>query len=961
MTRIASFSRLYAVVCVLLLSGFALPAAGQQFAVRGMVVDTLARPASPVPLFPVQLLAADSTIYALAPTDSLGRFNLPVKDAGQYKLRVAGLGFSSFECMVKLSTAAPVADVGVVRIYANDIALREALVAGKASNLTIVKDTFIYSSKAMQLDPGVTLSAMISQMPGVSMDEDGNLVWQGKTVERILVNGKRFFGADLKTALQNLPAEVVDRLKFYDRKSDMAERTGIDDGARTTVMDVQVKSEYRGHWAGSLAGGGGYEGKWLGRLYAGNLSDRLQVGVSANLNNLNGGMKADANGNWTYSGYMSGWTTFRGSNLNLGWTNKDDKRAAGYQEFGGHFDFNHDSGDNRSYTRQENILPGSAQAWWYERSLSQTLSDGLSGSINYSVNLDTLTFLTLSAGINRNRNDVDATTRSAMFSANPTLRFPDAAADPLQLLQSDAVPAAVQALLANSKYQPTRRYATQRTYRAGVSVSRRFGRADMLNVSVSWNRATQRQRQFSFYDLRHYPSGQESRTPRRQHARQNNVQDKVNATVGFDKSVGKQEWLSLNYNWNYQRTDGSREYWNLERLPGWDDLAAWPLTALPEGYRQMAALLLDANSDDQLFKGHAHKVSLTFTSSRDKLDVNLGGWLMAGHDHLDYERQTSLDTLLTRWATTYGFDGRLKYKFTGRTSLSLSGSYSTWVPGIGTRLSIVDTSNPESTVIANPHLRGGSMGRVNLNFSTFFEPQQLSLWAYASSFLMNHATSSIMRYDNATGYYTHQGVNLADLQYDLSGNVGMSMVLDKEKVWAISCSVGFATGNSQSYLGTSFLAPALNTQHRYSLQNSAELTMRRGKLFVSLHAKLDASWYRNDMRRQADESPVQFNYGVNLSYTTPWSMILTTDFSQWSRRRYLDAYLNTNQFIWNISLSQQFLKKKNLTVKVEAVDVLATRENISSINTPTAVGMTERNGFERYVVAHLIYNFNLGK
>ena len=129
MTHYAPFCRLLAAACALLL--FVVPAAGQQFAVRGTVVDTLARPATPVPLFPVQLLTADSTIYALAPTDSLGRFNLLVQDAGAYKLRVAGLGFSSFECVVKLSAAHPVADVGVVRIYANDIALREALVVGK--------------------------------------------------------------------------------------------------------------------------------------------------------------------------------------------------------------------------------------------------------------------------------------------------------------------------------------------------------------------------------------------------------------------------------------------------------------------------------------------------------------------------------------------------------------------------------------------------------------------------------------------------------------------------------------------------------------------------------------------------------------------------------------------------------------------------------------------------------------
>lgn len=297
----------FAVVSILLLWSAA-TAVAQTFAVRGEVYDTESRTA--LPLFPVQLLAADSSLYAIGATDSLGRFSLAVDSAGAYKLRVTSVGFSRYEKIVSLTAAKPLANVGRVGVKITDINLGEALVTGKATNLTIQKDTFVYSSKAMQLDPGVTLSAMISQMPGVSMDEDGNLVWQGKVVESLLVDGKRFFGGDIKTALQNLPAEVIEKLKFYDKKSDMTERTGVDDGERTTVMDVVVKDEYRGHWTGNLDAGGGYQDKWTGRLFLANLSKRLQVGVAGSANNLNGNLKADANGNWTSSGYRSGWTPF---------------------------------------------------------------------------------------------------------------------------------------------------------------------------------------------------------------------------------------------------------------------------------------------------------------------------------------------------------------------------------------------------------------------------------------------------------------------------------------------------------------------------------------------------------------------------------------------------------------------------------------------------------------------------
>ena len=412
----------FAVVSILLLWSAA-TAVAQTFAVRGEVYDTESRTA--LPLFPVQLLAADSSLYAIGATDSLGRFSLAVDSAGAYKLRVTSVGFSRYEKIVSLTAAKPLANVGRVGVKITDINLGEALVTGKATNLTIQKDTFVYSSKAMQLDPGVTLSAMISQMPGVSMDEDGNLVWQGKVVESLLVDGKRFFGGDIKTALQNLPAEVIEKLKFYDKKSDMTERTGVDDGERTTVMDVVVKDEYRGHWTGNLDAGGGYQDKWTGRLFLANLSNRLQVGVAGSANNLNGNLKADANGNWTSSGYRSGWSTFYNTSVNIGWTNKDEKSATGYQELNANFSFNHTDTDLRNYTRQENILPGAASVWWYQRQRNLSVSETLTGALSYSVNLSKTTFLTLNGSINNSRSDSDTDLRSATFNANPALHFAD--------------------------------------------------------------------------------------------------------------------------------------------------------------------------------------------------------------------------------------------------------------------------------------------------------------------------------------------------------------------------------------------------------------------------------------------------------------------------------------------------------------------------------------------------------
>lgn len=120
----------FAVVSILLLWSAA-TAVAQTFAVRGEVYDTESRTA--LPLFPVQLLAADSSLYAIGATDSLGRFSLAVDSAGAYKLRVTSVGFSRYEKIVSLTAAKPLANVGRVGVKITDINLGEALVTGKAT------------------------------------------------------------------------------------------------------------------------------------------------------------------------------------------------------------------------------------------------------------------------------------------------------------------------------------------------------------------------------------------------------------------------------------------------------------------------------------------------------------------------------------------------------------------------------------------------------------------------------------------------------------------------------------------------------------------------------------------------------------------------------------------------------------------------------------------------------------
>ncbi len=220
MKRTSLFSA-FLLVCLSLLA--AVPAFGQRYVVSGRAVDDSLR--LPVPFLAVQLFLPDSSLYALAMTDSLGRFAVETDRVADYELRLTGVGFDPARRQVRFEAGQSRLELGDVPVHDNTVRLSEATVTGKASTLTIRRDTFIYSSKAMDLDAGATLAAMLSQMPGVTMDDEGNILWQGKKVESLLVGGRKFLGGDIQAALRNLPAEVVENLKLYDRRSEAAERT----------------------------------------------------------------------------------------------------------------------------------------------------------------------------------------------------------------------------------------------------------------------------------------------------------------------------------------------------------------------------------------------------------------------------------------------------------------------------------------------------------------------------------------------------------------------------------------------------------------------------------------------------------------------------------------------------------------------------------------------------------------
>lgn len=232
------------------------------------------------------LYPADSTLAFFGVSNSSGRFEIRSAAAGRYVLQVAGVGFRTHYAAVQVP-APNSNDLGRIMLLPVTGQLKEVEVTGEKIPVLLKGDTVEYSANAYKVKPDAVTEDLLKKLPGVEVDGAGNIKAMGKDVRKVLVDGKEFFGNDPKMATRNLPADAVSKVQVFDRKSDQAQFTGIDDGERSPTINLQLKAGKRKGVFGDVEAGGGTDERYKlsGHLYK--FSTKQQVALLGMSNNIN--------------------------------------------------------------------------------------------------------------------------------------------------------------------------------------------------------------------------------------------------------------------------------------------------------------------------------------------------------------------------------------------------------------------------------------------------------------------------------------------------------------------------------------------------------------------------------------------------------------------------------------------------------------------------------------------------
>jgi len=275
---------------------------GRMSEISASVVDSLSNEPIAFASFYV-IPAKDTTISNFTLTDAEGKAKLEEVPFGDYVLHVEMLGYKPFTKQRFFRDR--MVDLGVIKLQVDEKYLEAAVVTDVGNPIVVKKDTVEFNASSFQVGTNSMLKDLLKRMPGMEITDDGKVKFNGEAIDKLTVGGRTFFFDDQSTALNNLPASIVDKVRVIDRESEKTRDTGLEDGSREKVLDVALKKEYEKGWFGNagVKGGTTFAGDKddklrddRGLLYSGNAlvsaySEKDQVTVIANGMNIN-----DSNG-----------------------------------------------------------------------------------------------------------------------------------------------------------------------------------------------------------------------------------------------------------------------------------------------------------------------------------------------------------------------------------------------------------------------------------------------------------------------------------------------------------------------------------------------------------------------------------------------------------------------------------------------------------------------------------------
>ncbi|TWJ01600.1 outer membrane receptor protein involved in Fe transport [Mucilaginibacter frigoritolerans] len=888
--------------------------------VHGTVTDStkLTLPGSTV-----KLLTATDSITTV--TDAKGAFVFPGVKATQFSLVIQSIGFDPVRRRITLDNTNQPVFLRPIILKTSTTMLNTVVIAD-ALPIKVKEDTIEFNAAAYPVRDGAPIEDVIRKVPGADVDASGNITFQGKSVTKVRVNGKDFFGGDLKTATQNLPADAVQNVQFVNDYGDQANLTGIKSGDPETILNINIKPSRNHGYFGQVSAGDGADAipqvagtkdadRYIAQGNLFNFNGDQQIAVLANLNNTNtslfnfgGPGGRQGGGGPGSSATNNGITTQRSIGLN--YRDSWGKKITVY----GSYSFSDNTVNTISTTIQNNIsLSNPTTNTQTSNETDRKVNHRFTFNMEYKP--DTVNYLKISPSFSYAGVHTIQTGSNILARTDTALTLTDYSYNSLV-------------------------HSSSPNYGLNVLYNHRFnGHGRNFSVNLGAGRSETDQYQNPVYN---YISGNPN-APLNQYITTDSHTDTVSTYISYIEPIAKHSYLELNYNYKHSNTVADKET---------DTLST-------DGSINMYPLL----SNDYTYNFIINRVGLNYRFIQKKYNYVLG---VTGQSAL--LEGSSLDSAPTH-LTSYNFSPNAHFVYNISRTQTFSANYSgaSNQPTYSELQPVTDFSSALYPVTGNPDLKpeynntfsvrynnfdftSGNVFFSNMSFVQTDNKIVANTITYPKKYTLNNKLAGTIATDylNAPGYYS------ASAFYVFA------------KPWEKRKYNLFFVGNASYTNNISYISNVDSTNYRETTEKNIAKTLVlsqgirfRVDITDIIDAEASSTYTVNSSQNSISQSGIQDNFrslvlGLNGKNYIWNNWTYSYDYTKTLYYGYKGA---TNPNIFNTYVERRFLKGNMATLRLSAMDVFNQNTGYTNTQNGSYTTQTNANRLGRYYLLTFTYRF----
>lgn len=924
-----------------------------------------------VPQATVQWLQLpDSTFVDGVVTFNNGHFELQKRvHTGNYLLKVSFVGYAPQLKPFTVDRKTEAINMDTIALKSDAIMLKEAIIEAQMADIQVVEDTLMINAENFRVPEGSVIEELLRLIPGVEIEDDGSIKMNGRKVDRLLVGGEEFFGNNRNLTTKNLPANMVKRIKNYERKSDLARETGIDDGEEEFVLDLEIKKNMMQGWIGNFDAGYGrpmaktefIEELGIDNLYTvsammNRFEQEQQYSVFANTGNVSGGSIGGRGGR----GGSPGLTTSSSGGFNMAKNFGEKWKKSQYQyKVGGNVNFSVSNSSTQNKSSSETYLQNGSSSYSNNWSQGMNSNRNASGDFQFEWRPDTMWSIIFRPNFSYSEGHNANERRSATFNADPEVTlanlYPDSGLLPLDSAWTDPINNS-RVNFSNSESESINKNTS---VNGSLQINRRFNTEGRnftfrFNGGVTQSQSTSESTNFTRFYQRNDSTSRINR-----HNISPSKTYNLNGRVMWSEPLALATYLQLSYQGSYRYRDNQRDTYD---LPGWVpnwDLAEW---LWKDEYEQYRSETLSRFSTDEQYN---QDITAQLRRVTDNYNVNVGFSLQPQTRHMNQTFMgVPIDTVRTvfNWTPTLNY----RYRWTKQRSLNVNYRGRSQEPELNQLIEIVDDSDPMNISTGNAGLKPTFNNNLRVEFRDYNADHLRNINASVN---VGNTLNSIVNqttYNETTGGRITRPTNLDGFwsAWNANASFNFNTALTNQR-FNVNTNTNFGYSHHESFLRTGAISlenPVypLATTHNYNISESLGGSYRNDWMDISIRGNVRYNYAINEMQPEQKQNTWQFNYGPNANFNIPWQNIkISTSINMSSRRGYSSEEFNTDELLWNAQISKSFLPMNAATISVQFYDILGQQSNVNRNISATGHSDSYNNTINSYFMVHFIYRLNL--